>query len=225
MILPHDAGHVKGELIAMKEHEKEQARRAVCCHESGHAVARVLLGDSVLLMVSDPAAEMTEVQKALYHSGHRITDERGNTMARCKERTCRCGRPTIRNRSNPIASEFCVSLECEGCLDVLVGELASRFAGAAATLQLMPNGHNDADAMFDMRVILQIVESLELVGQKREAIIKQAIARAHNWIQQESRAVLALADALFNAVVLDGEEAERIVRANLSQAIPSPRAG
>jgi hypothetical protein len=70
-----------------------------------------------------------------------------------------------------------------------------------------------------MLAILRIVEGLELVGQKREAVLKQAITRAHNWIQQESRAVLALADALFNAIVLDGEEAERIVRANLNRAI------
>jgi hypothetical protein len=75
--------------------------------------------------------------------------------------------------------------------------------------------------MFDVLAIHRIVEGLELVGRKREAVLKQAIARAHNWIQQESRAVLALADALFDAVVLDGEEVERIVRASLTQAIAS----
>ena len=182
-------------------------RRAICCHEAGHAVAKVLNGDALLLLVGNPNAAMTEKQRALYRSGNRITGERGNTMARCKERTCRCGRPTIRNHSNPIASEFCVSLECEGCMDILIGELACRVAGGAATLQLMPDVHNQADMMFDVLAILRIVEGLELVGQKREAVLEQAIARAHNWIQQESRAVLALADALFDAGVLNGEEA------------------
>jgi hypothetical protein len=173
-----------------------EQRRAICCHEAGHAVAKVLNGDTLLLLVGNPNAAMTEKQRALYRSGNRITGARGNTMARCKERTCRCGRPTIRNHSNPIASEFCVSLECEGCMDILIGELACRLAGGAATLQLMPKVHNQADVVFDVLAILRIVEGLELVGQKREAVLEQAIARAHNWIQQESRAVLALADAL-----------------------------
>ena len=55
----------------------EEERRGMCCHEAGHAVARVLNGDALLLLISDPNAVMTKEQRAVYCSGTRVNGEGG----------------------------------------------------------------------------------------------------------------------------------------------------
>jgi hypothetical protein len=196
-------------------------RFCFCCHEAGHSVARVLNGDALLLVVSDPRVEMTGEQRAFYEAGDRMKGERGRTMARCKERSCRCGRGTVRNRSNSLLSDFSLNLDCESCAEILIGELSCSFAGGMATLALVPEVHSDADITLDLAEISVVAKQLNLKGEKRESIVRRAKFRARNWVQQESRAVVGLAGTLFNSAVLDGKEAERIIRANLHQRAES----
>jgi hypothetical protein len=135
-------------------------------------------------------------------------------MKQHKEWNCECGVGTARNRSNPIESEYCVDLDCAGCREFVISFLACIYAGRMATRLLMPDAHSDADMGFDIAAAARIVEGLEPKGQQGETIVRQSIMRAQDWIQQEPRAVWALAKALARAAVLDGEEAERIINAN-----------
>jgi hypothetical protein len=192
----------------------ELKKWGTCCHEAGHAVARVLNGDALLLLVSDPHAEMTREQRALYEIGDRCKGERGNTMAQCKERSCDCGKGSIRNTSNPVMSAFTLDLPCAGCREFLIRELACIFAGGVATLLLMPEVHTDADVELDIAAADRMVEGFEVP--EPEAIVKEAMLQAQDWIERESRAVCALTSVLVNAFVLDGKEAERIINENRS---------
>jgi hypothetical protein len=163
---------------------------------------------------ADPHAEMTANQRALYVSGDRCEGEWGNTMSQHKEWTCECGVGTVRNRSNPIEPDVRLEIDCAGCREWIVSELACIFAGGSATRSLMPDAHSDGEMGFDIAAVVRIVEGLELKEQQRETIVRQSIMRAQDWIHQEPRAVWAPAKAVARTAVLDGKEAESIINAN-----------
>ncbi len=190
------------------------------CHEAGHAVARVLAGGTLLLVVGDPNGPMTEEQRALYASGNRIAGERGSCLSRCGERTCACGGEVKNDPENQLLSRFSLNLECEACLEIFVDEVASIVAGGIATALLMPIEHRDMYAQFDVEAADRVLAELEKARYCQVA--ERAMQRAAEWVQQEAKAILALTDALVESGgVLGGPEAERIVRANLSVSVIS----
>jgi hypothetical protein len=84
-----------------------ESKRYECCHESGHAVARRVIGDTLLEIRVDANAV-------------NAIGERGSTDSRAGEYECTCG--YIRNRSaDEFDAQSCVSLNpnCPECMQRL----------------------------------------------------------------------------------------------------------
>src|SRR5215469_4024389 len=105
------------------------AIRYPCCHEAGHAVVRVILGDKLLRVKVDPVDSQ--------HPFATRAGERGATIGRSKERECVCGKGAVKN--NPESSDedprflIAVNATCNHCLDDLVRRLTVILAGGICT--------------------------------------------------------------------------------------------
>jgi len=71
--------------------KKAQAQRHDCCHEAGHAVAGVINGDKLVLVVAYADAPMSENQRARYETATRGKSKRGATLLKRGQPNCSCG--------------------------------------------------------------------------------------------------------------------------------------
>jgi hypothetical protein len=183
-----------------------ESKRYECCHESGHAVARIVIGDTLLGIRVDANAGTAP-------------GERARTDSRAGEFECTCG-GYIRNRnadeSDP-QSRVSLNPNCPECLERLKNRLAAIFAGSLATEYLFPKEHRPYDAQFDQSSIDREFSYFPISPAGRFTIEKASKVRARALVCQEREAILALTEALVVADgTLGGEDATRVVVEHLS---------
>lgn len=185
------------------------------CHEAGHAVAGVINGDKLELIVSDRDAQMTQEQRGRYEEW---TDGKGGreaTFSRKKDLLCACGGKIMPDIDTGTRRKFYPgSPSCEICLEFLVREVAVTLAGGKATRVLM-DYYNPFESRDDGNYVLALLVKLE--DRMSTDIRTRGMRRAEEWITKERKATLVLTGALQTKGVLWGDEAERIVSENLTQ--------
>lgn len=185
-----------------------ESKRYECCHESGHAVARIIIGDTLLGMRVDANAG-------------NAPGARGSTDSRAGEHECSCG-GYIRNRNaDELDTQSSVSLNpnCPECLERLKNRLAAIFAGSLATEYLFPSEHRSYDAQFDQSSIDLEFSYFPISPAGRFTIEKASKVRARALVCQERAAILALTEALVVADgKLSGEDATKVVVEHLSES-------
>jgi hypothetical protein len=177
-----------------------------CCHEAGHAVARIIIGDAVLGIYINPNAPDRP-------------GERGRTKIKHRERERRRCDGYVRNCSaDPLDTDSCFSLgpDCPDCQDYCKNQVAARLAGGAATECLMRDEHARRGAQMtqmDEEDIKKEFCCYPPLGSIRSA----AELRAGSLVVQEREAIDAFTQALVeNDGSLGGPEATRIVREHFS---------
>ena len=194
-----------------------------CCHEAGHALVRVLIGDTLIAIRCCPSVSGDE------NTCHAATG-RGTTDFRFKERRCNyCGRSVCNLTSDEcylrhgcrsdLVSDISLDPDCPDCTKYLTEHLAAIAAGGVATEILMGVSDRPHDSQCDLEEFNCFLEKFGGPSHRRVAIKKQAMDLAFKLINRERRAVLALTDALVSTQGnLDGKEAEKVVRSNLTGA-------
>jgi hypothetical protein len=183
-----------------------ESKRYECCHDSGHAVARIVIGDTLVRMRGDANAGNTP-------------GERGSTDSKAGEYDCSCG-DYIRNRNaDELDTQSSVRLNpnCPECLERPKNRLAAIFAGSLATEYLFPREHRLYDAHFDQSSIDREFSYFAISPANRLTIEKASKVRARALVCQERDAILALTEALLAADgKLSGEDATKVVVEHLS---------
>jgi hypothetical protein len=189
-------------------------RARYSCHEAGHAVAGVINGDKLELIVADRDAQMTHGQRALYEDW---TDDKGGreaTFSRKRDLLCECGGKIMPDIDTGTRRKFYPgSPSCEICSEFLVREVAVTLAGCKATRILM-GYYNPFESRDDGNYVLALL--VKLADEMCRDIRARGMHRAEEWITKERKAALVLAGVLEAKGVLWGDEAERIVSENLT---------
>jgi len=196
------------------------SRQCSCYHEAGHAVAWVVNGDSLLLVVGHGDARLTSEQEALRNAvlvSHK--DDHLAFVNRLLQRRRSAGE-TIRKGKERSACEECKSTElsdaCPACVKVLVDHLCCIFAGGAATALLLRDEHVKSQMSDDLAQINNALQKfLPKDEPQRQELRSRAEQHADSLIRRETTAVRALADQLLVDGVLNGPIAEQIIRRNL----------
>jgi len=195
--------------------KKAQAQRHDCCHEAGHAVAGVINGDKLVLVVAYADAPMSENQRALYETATRGKSKRGATLLKRSQPNCSCGGRVECNAISMFRRRFYPGNPlCERCLDFVIKEVAAILAGGVATRIVMQGTPHPLELREDGNDLSTYL--IQFDDKQRAEIRDQANSLAEKWIEQGKIAVLAVTDALQVQGVLDGIGAERIIRQNLS---------
>jgi len=161
-----------------------ESKRYECRHESGHAVARIVIGDTLVGIRVDA--------NAANRAG-----ERGSTDSRAAEFECTWG-GCIRNRNADefdIQSRVSLNPNCSDCLERPKNRLTAIFAGSLATEHLLPKEHRPY-AQFDQSSIDREFSYFAISPAGRFTIEKASKVRARALVCQEREAILALTEAL-----------------------------
>jgi hypothetical protein len=93
--------------------------------------------------------------------------------------------------------------------------LACIFAGGAATAHLLPDQHAPSQIGDDLAQVDDLLQRVLTDEERRKCLRDQAKQKAQELIKRQSEAVQKLASELLVRGVLDGSEAEQIIRINL----------
>jgi hypothetical protein len=189
-----------------------------CCHEAGHAVAWVLNGDQLVLVVGRADANLTPEQESL--RGESIIGAGGSTVDVINQlfRARRSGGATIRRGARSSCKDCGNSVfteTCPTCMTTLAHHLACIFAGGAATAHLLPDQHAASQLSDDLAQVDDLLQRALTDQERRNCLRDQARQKAQELITRESEAVQNLGSELLVRGVLDGSEAEQIIRRNL----------
>lgn len=183
-----------------------EGKRYECCHEAGHAVARILIGDTI-------------IRVCVYPNAADGPGERGGTDSKAKERECRCGGYTRNRNEDPFDTRSRIHLEpgCGECMDYLKNRIAALLAGGFATEYHAPQKHRPDDSQFDKRAIDQEFAHHNIDGPERSTIETAGEIRARALVCQEREAILAMTQSLVESNgSLTGMEATQTVRKHFS---------
>jgi len=189
-----------------------------CCHEAGHAVAWVVNVDRLALVIGRADANLTPKQESVRHA--HIVGAGGGTVDLVNQlfRARRSGGATIRQGGNS-SCEHCKSSvftdTCPACMKTLTHHIACIFAGGAATAHLLPDQHAGSQLSHDLAQVDDLLQRALTNEEQRKCLRNQAEQKAYELIERESKAVQKLASELLVRGVLDGSEAEQIIRNNL----------
>jgi hypothetical protein len=184
------------------------------CHEAGHAVAGVINGDKLELVVADRDAQMTKEQRALYEEWTNGKGGREATFSRKKDLLCECGGKIIPDIETGTRRKFYPGRpSCDICSEFLVSEVAVALAGGKATRILM-DYRNPFESRDDGNYVLALL--VKLADEMGMDIRTRGMRRAEEWITKERKATLVLTGVLEAKGVLWGDEAERIVSEKLT---------
>lgn len=189
------------------------AIRYPCCHEAGHALVRVIIGDKLLRIHVDPVDPE--------HPFATPSGERGATIGRARERECACGKGSVKN--NPESSDeeprctIAVNGNCNLCLDDLIRRLTVNVAGGICTKYVTPRYHQERDSQIDQRRIEELFSQMPNLESRKRLLVNQAKASAIDLVRRETKAIESLISALASAknLTLDGNKAEGIIRSAL----------
>lgn len=189
-----------------------------CCHEAGHAVAWVVSGDRLVLVVGRADANLTPEQESLWAGS--TMGAGGSTVDVINQffRARRSGGATIRRGARSSCKDCKNSVfteTCPGCMKMLTEHLACIFAGGAATAHLLPDQHAASQLSDDLAQVNDLLQKALTDEERRKCLRDQAKQKAQELIKRESEAVQELARELLVRGVLDGSEAEQIIRSNL----------
>jgi hypothetical protein len=189
-----------------------------CCHEAGHAVAWVVNGDQLVLVVGRTDANLTPEQESLRNES--IIGAGGSTVEVINQlfRARRSGGATIRRGARSSCKDCKNSVfteTCPACMKTLTQHLACIFAGGAATAHLLPNQHAATQLSDDLAQVDDLLQRALTDEERRKCLCDQAKQKAQELIKRESEAVQKLASELLVRGVVDGSEAEQIIRSNL----------
>jgi hypothetical protein len=177
-----------------------------CRHEAGHAVARIVIGDTLVRIYINP-------------NPRDRSDERGHTDYKLRERECRCGGYVRNYNASPLDTRSNINVKpgCPCCLDYCKNLIAARVAGGLASGGFMPDDTGSEDTQGDREDIEKDFALFRLPAATRPIIEDGAFLRATGLVMKERVAIEALTEALVrNDGFLDGPEATRIVRKCLS---------
>jgi hypothetical protein len=192
------------------------SRNCSCCHEAGHAVAWVVNGDRLLLVVGYRDAPMTPEQQRLCYGAitGRSSVEIANdcyTSLRTAGRTIRSGGPSCSQCGGEETGE-----DYQTCMTIITGHVMCIFAGGAATAHLLGKEHDDAQSTDDRLEAKKLLQRFLKSEQARQDVSGQAKQHASNLVRREAKAIGALSLALLETGVLEGAEAEKIIKENLT---------
>lgn len=183
----------------------DEKKRYECCHEAGHAVIRVLNGDTLLLVEVPPDVP----------DGPGV---RGHTDYQSKEIQCQCG-GFVKNLGNGMSRVRLRPIECEECRVFLGERLVSIYAASKATEVLMPDRHRPLDAQYDRDSLDKEFRSFKCPSDFHIQMEDICTDWAESLVKREQKAILALTDQLMLADgYVDGPEATRIIMANLANS-------
>jgi len=100
-------------------------------------------------------------------------------------------------------------------MKTLTHHLACIFAGGSATAHLLPDEHDGSQLRDDFVQVHDLLQRALTNAEQRERLRSQAEQEAGELIRRESKAVQKLGSELLVRGVLDGSEAEKIIRNNL----------
>jgi hypothetical protein len=205
--------------------------RCSCYHEAGHSVAWVVNGDHLVIIKGYRNAPMGASQEKLYYgcifgkegdfsSGFREGHGKeryaaGTTIVQVADHLCICGGCIRCTSLYPVKAGFSLNEDCSGCMKLFANHLACSFAGGAATECLLSNEHIDGRSKDDHAAAKDLLERVIGREQIRENVCWEAKQEAYAIVRREAKAVEALASALLECGVLNGPDAEKIVRENL----------
>jgi hypothetical protein len=214
------------------------SRECSCYHEAGHAVAWVANGDGLVMVVGYRDAPMEAAQRELYYDSTfgKFGEEgacsaafletnasemriRAKTIARIVDHFCSCGGGIRRASLYPPKAEYSLlNDDCPGCVKLFANHLTCALASSAATEHLLADEHMDAQAEGDRSGVRTLLERVVRSEQVRRDICIQVEQQAHDLVRREAKAIRLLAEVLLERGVLNGQEAEQIVKENLLAA-------
>ncbi len=109
-----------------------------------------------------------------------------------------------------------MSDSCPECRQYLINQLARLLAGGAATARLLSEEHSEAQSRDDQAEVRRLLKKFTNKEELRQKLTDLARQRAGEFVVREARAIQALSSALLQCGVLDGPEAEKIVKENLT---------
>lgn len=196
------------------------SRECSCCHEAGHAVAWVANGDRLLLVVGyrEAFAEMTPQQQEICFGGmtdvdianacHKYRGAGGLTMREGRRDLTQCGEC---GRSE-------LSDGCSGCRNLMTNHIACHLAGGAATVCYLGEQHSESQSADDLKQVKERLAGFSRNEDCRRKLRNDAESRAAVLVRRETKAIKAIAAVLLRHGVLDGPEAEKIVKESLLTA-------
>ena len=104
---------------------------------------------------------------------------------------------------------------CPTCTRIITNHLMGHLAGGAATAHLLKEEHTLAQSKHDHDKVKGLLQEFSENEQIRQSVHSQAEQKAHDLVRREEKAISALADVLMVRDVVDGSEAERIVKKHL----------
>ena len=178
-------------------------------------MAGVINGDKLVQVVGYAAAPMSGEQRARYEAATRAKGKRGATLSQRGQPNCNCGGKVECNPASLFLRRFYPGdPSCRCCLEFVVREVAVVLAGGTATRIVMQAEPSPLELREDGNAESTFL--IEFDEKQRAKIRAQARSLAERWIQEEQTAVLALTDALLVSGVLNGPDAEHIIRTSLS---------
>jgi hypothetical protein len=171
------------------------------CHESGHAVARYLNGDTLISI---------DVHRDGLTEDDRVPGERGNVIFRRKEIQCQCG-GYVRSSTRNHDSDVSFNRGCPDCEEHIAQELTAIYAGGAATSKLMPDDHVPQDSSFDEESAKELLNRAVQLS-RQSAVGVKARRGAVALIETNRHAVIQLRDLLVDHHgSLDGVKARELL--------------
>lgn len=196
------------------------SRDCSCYHEAGHAVGWVANGDRLLLVVGykEALAQMTPEQQEICF-GNMTDIEMANACHKYRGSaglTKREGRRDLAQCGECGQSEL--SDSCSGCRNLMTNHVACHLAGGAATANYLSEQHSESQSADDLKQVKELLAGFSQDENCRRRLCNDAESRASVLVRRETKAIKALAAALLRRGVLNGPEAEKIVRENLLAA-------
>jgi len=162
--------------------------RCSCYHEAGHAVAWVVIGDRLCRV---------DCRRSLRSAGQ--TQRRGGQgLSSCSQ----CGGTEMRDA-------------CPTCTRIVTNHLMGHLAGGAATSYLLREEHTVAQSKDDHDKVKRLLREFSDNEQIRQSVRSQAEQKAQDLVRREEKAISALAAVLMLRGVVDGPEAEQIIKEHL----------
>jgi hypothetical protein len=175
-------------------------------------------GDRLVLVIGRADTNLIPEQQSIWDASIVGT---GGDIADAVDRLLRArrsGGATIHQVGNGVCEHFKSSAfrdTCPACVRTLTQLLACIFAGGAATAHLLPDQHAESQLRHDLAQANDLLQKAFTNEEQRKCLGDQAQQKANELIKRESKAIQKLASELLVRGVLDGPEAEQIIRNNL----------
>jgi hypothetical protein len=139
----------------------------------------------------------------------------GKTIAQVADHFCACGGSICSTSLYPVKAGYSLNEDCPSCMKLFADHLTCTLAGGAATEHLLRDEHRDAQSGDDRAGMKNLIERVLGSEQLRQDMCIRVKRQARDLVRREARAIGALASALVECGVLNGPDAEKIIKANV----------